>query len=691
MLFLIFAFWIKCIFSYYLDFNLGANGFLQNVILLFNPLATIVLLLSLGLYFRNTRVACLVMTAIYFIDSIFLYSNVLYYREFTNFISLNTIISSSKAIKSLGPSIFNSIKYYDFIYLADFLIVAIVIFIMFSKSKLFIWRKLSAVAWTSFGLMLFTCNLAISEMNRPQLLGRLFDQTYIVKYLGLNTFFVYDSIKTVNSDRVRKNTGSNSIDGPLEYQQEYYAKPNAKYFGVAKKKNIIVIHLESFQQFLINFKVNGQEVTPFLNSLYSDDNTLAYENFFHQVGQGKTSDAETMLETGLFGLPEGSFFPQLGPNNTFQAAPAILSQKQNYTSAVFHGNVASFYSRDKVYPNFGYNYFFDQKSFVTSGNSNIGFGIKDKLMFAQSIKYLEQLQQPFYAKYITVTNHYPFDLPSEDNDGFTTTSTNNNVINNYFLTAHYLDNALREFFDYLKKSGLYNKSMIVLYGDHYGISNDKNPDLVPLLGYSGTEWSEFNNTQLQRVPFMIHMKGLKGGIKDTYDGEIDVLPTILHLTGINSKKYLQLGQDLLSSEHSQIVPFRDGSFVTPEYTAIKKGKAIYDVYSNSDGSKIDLSENPGLTSDVNEWGRQVDQRLKISDKINNQNLLRFYTPIGFTPVDPNDKKYNYQTQLDRLLQTRDNLGNGSTSLYSQNDNNSSTNLYDSNAPELDQSSIESLK
>lgn len=233
--------------------------------------------------------------------------------------------------------------------------------------------------------------------------------------------------------------------------------------------------------------------------------------------------------------------------------------------------------------------------------------------------------------------------------------------------------------------------MIVLYGDHYGISNDKNPNLAPLLGYSDTEWNEFNNTQLQRVPFMIHMKGLKGGIKDTYGGEIDVLPTILHLTGINSKKYLQLGQDLLSSEHSQIVPFRDGSFITPEYTAIKKGKDIYDVYSNSDGSKIDLSENSELSSDVNEWGNQVDKRLKISDKINNQNLLRFYTPIGFTPIDPNDRKYNYQTQLDRLLKTRDNLGNSSTSLFSQNNDNSSTNLYDSNAPELDQSSIEGFK
>lgn len=546
---LVIIFWLKNIFSYYLDFSLGVQGIIQNFILLINPLATITILLSLGLYFRNSKIAYIFMTAVYLIDSIFLYSNVLYYREFTNFISLNTITSSAKAIKSLGPSILNSMKYYDFIYLLDLPIIVIVVGLIIFKKKLDVLRKLNALAWTTFGIMLFSLNLALAEMNRPQLLTRLFDQTYIVKYLGLNSFFVYDSIKTINSDQVRKNATATGIDGPLNFQQANYAMPNSKYFGVARKKNIIVIHLESFQQFLINFKVNDQEVTPFLNSLYSNKNTLSYSNFFHQVGQGKTSDAETMLETGLFGLPEGSFFPQLGPSNTFQAAPAILNQKQGYTSAVFHGNVGSFYSRNKVYPNFGYNYFFDQSSFNSSENSDLGFGLKDKLMFAQSIKYLEQLQQPFYVKYITLTNHYPFDLPIEDNDGFVTTQTNNNVVNNYFLTAHYLDNALKEFFAYLKKSGLYKRSMIVLYGDHYGISNDKNPDLTPLLGYSESQ-PEFNNAKLQRVPFMIHMDGLKGGIKDTYGGEIDILPTILHLVGIDKELFAVRSRSIIKRTYS---------------------------------------------------------------------------------------------------------------------------------------------
>ncbi|WP_153057237.1 sulfatase-like hydrolase/transferase, partial [Streptococcus suis] len=125
--------------------------------------------------------------------------------------------------------------------------------------------------------------------------------------------------------------------------------------------------------------VNGveHEVTPFLNSLYHSSSTLAFSNFFNQVKAGKTSDAETMIETSLFGLNQGSFMVQYGGSNTQQAAPYILSQNGGYTSAVFHGNAASFWNRNNTYKQWGYNYFFDQSYFskATAENS-FQYGLK---------------------------------------------------------------------------------------------------------------------------------------------------------------------------------------------------------------------------------------------------------------------------------------------------------------------------
>lgn len=689
MTLLIFFLWIKTIIAYYLDFSLGVSDPLQHLILIINPIATAVILLSIALYINKPKISYIVMGIIYVLESALLYGNILYYREFSDFLSFNTIAGVSKVSKGLGGSAANLGQAHDFIYGLDFIIIAILLLTHYIKIDDRPMRKLTAIATTLLGVFLFSFNLAIAESNRPQLLGRTFDRAYIVKYLGLNTFLAYDSIKTVQNNQVRSEAVGTDMDDVLSYINQNYAKPNQAYFGKAKGKNIIVIHLESFQHFLINDKVNGQEVTPFLNSLYNDKNTMSFDNFYHEVGQGKTSDAENMLETSLYGLPEGSLFSKLGSDNTFQAAPAILGQKEGYTSAVFHGNIGSFWNRDNVYKNMGYNYFFDSSYFNKTSDSSLEYGMKDKLMLSESAKYLEQLQQPFYAKFITVTNHYPFQLPDEDNDGFQAPDTSNSAVNNYFLTAHYLDNSLKEFFDYLKSSGIYDNSMIVLYGDHYGLSNSQNPELAPLLGVDANNWTDFNNSQMQKVPFMIHMKGLKGGINHTYGGEIDVLPTILHLAGINTKQYVQLGSDLLSKQHNQIVPFRNKNFITKNYTVLKDSDGNPEVFKNSTGEQINLDQNPDLKKKISKWQQYVNDKLKLSDTINNKNLLRFYTPTSFTPVDP--KNQSYQNEIQKLVQTRNTLGLKSTSVYSQNNNKSTTTLYNTNAPELngDRSVIDS--
>ncbi|WP_125712888.1 LTA synthase family protein [Companilactobacillus kedongensis] len=689
MTLLIIFLWIKSVIAYYIDFSLGATDPLQHLIMIINPIATAVILLSLALYINKTLISYIVMGIVYILETILLYANILYYREFSDFISFNTIMGVSKVSKGLGNSAMNSAAPHDFIYWIDFIVIALLFISHFIKLDKRPIRKLTAAATTILGVMLFSFNLMLAESNRPQLLGRTFDRAYIVKYLGFNSFLAYDSIKTAQNNQVRSSAVGTDMDTVLQYTNNNYAAPNPVYFGKAKGKNIIIIHLESFQQFLINMKVNGQEVTPFLNSIYSDKSTMSFDNFYHEVGQGKTSDAETMLETGLFGTSEGSFFQSLGGDNTLQSAPAILSQKEGYTSAVFHGNVGSFWNRDNVYKNMGYNYFFDESYYNQTDNSNTGYGMKDKLMLSESVKYLEQLQQPFYAKYITVTNHYPFELSDEDNDGFVKPDTNADTVNNYFLTAHYLDNSLKEFFNYLKDSGLYDNSMIVLYGDHYGISDDKNPDLAPLLGYDADSWNDFNNSQLQRVPFMIHMKGLKGGINHTYGGEIDVLPTIMHLAGINTQNYVQVGSDLLSKQHKSLVAFRNKTFVTAKYTVLKGNNGKPEVYNNKTGELIDLENDPKLKGQVKKWQQEVNQKLKISDVTNNKNLLRFYTPTGFTPVDP--KNYSYQDEIQQLIKTRNKLGLKSTSVYSKNGNQSTTPLYNTDAPEIgdDRTNIDS--
>jgi len=63
----------------------------------------------------------------------------------------------------------------------------------------------------------------------------------------------------------------------------------------------------------------------------------------------------------------------------------------------------------------------------------------------------------------------------------------------------------------LKASGLYDNSMVILYGDHYGISNSRNQALAPLLGEDPETWNSYNDDMMQRIPLMYHIPGTTNG------------------------------------------------------------------------------------------------------------------------------------------------------------------------------------
>ena len=80
---------------------------------------------------------------------------------------------------------------------------------------------------------------------------------------------------------------------------------------------------------------------------------------------------------------------------------------------------------------------------------------------------------------------------------------------------------------------------------------------------------------------------------------------------------------------------------------------------------------------------RVNTELSFSDELNEQNLLRFYNPSGFTPVNPKD--YNYQNGFQKELGTETELGKKSTSLYDKLKKKSTQSLYKTDAPELNHS------
>lgn len=662
-------FWIKTYLTYITKFNLGVVGSMQNFLLLINPLPTAILLIGIGLFFKG-RKSYWIMVIIDFLLSLWLFSNILYYREFSDFLSTSIIKTSGSTSDNLGKSIAGITKGTDFLVFLD--VVIIVLLIAFKVFKIDVRRLKLKVSLLIEGLavVLIGTNLTMAQKDRSGLLTRTFDNNYIVKYLGLNAFAVYDGVKTAQNNAIMAKANHSDLKTVQSYIKKNYIAPNPEYYGVAKNKNVLVIHLESFQQFLIDYKWHGKEVTPNLNKLYHANDTISFDNFFNQVGQGKTSDAEMMLENSIFGLQSGSAMSSYGTSNTFESAPAILGQKAGYTSAVMHGGAGSFWNRDNAYKSFGYDYFMPLSYYQNKKGYYLGYGIKDKLFFDQSIKYMEHLPQPFYLKMITVTNHYPYDLDKK-NQSIDKTDTGDKTVDGYVQTAHYLDQAIGELMSYLKKSGLEKNTLIMLYGDHYGISGNHHKASAQLLDKDS--FNNFDNLQFQRVPLMFHMPGLKGGINHTYGGEIDVRPTLFNLLGINDQNMIQFGHSLLAKNAPQIVAQRNGDFITPKYSKVEGS-----YYYTQSGKRI-THPSKKVKAQLASISNTVTTELSLSDRVITGNLLRFYKPDGFEYVKRKNYSYKKSDSLKRLKKAEKKNKN---SVWYQNGKKTTQSDFKTDAPEL---------
>lgn len=162
---------------------------------------------------------------------------------------------------------------------------------------------------------------------------------------------------------------------------------------------------------------------------------------------------------------------------------------------------------------------------------------------------------------ITLSSHNPFGLP-EYLQEIELEPQDENIVGRYIQSVNYADRCLSEFFDELKEAGLYDNSLILIYGDHFGLARADEAVRSVVSEWLGRDYTY---DDLLRVPFIIHMPGTD--INETVSisgGQIDVLPTVSYLLGIEELDTLYLGQNLLTAE-SGFAPFQmhmiKGSFI----------------------------------------------------------------------------------------------------------------------------------
>lgn len=598
LLLAIIVLWLKTIMVAIFGFNFQLYSLIDVLLILLSPIGSIMLIMSFSFFMKERLHKGMFFLALTLTTGL-LYGDLLYYRFYSDFVTV-PILFQFKNVGGLGPSTFELMSAWDLLLFADLIIIGWMVWkknFSIAVSKVFKTRYF----WSMAAIILLSFTLSI--WKTPHLFSTSYDRENMVKSIGLFHYHGFDIATAVGAPFKRALASETDAVAAMNYS-ESFEKDQSALSGIAKGKNLVLISMESTQNFVINQRVNGEEITPFLNDLIKD--SIYFDSVYDQTAQGKTSDAEFMVDTSLYPLPSGSVFVRK-PDNIFHSLPYLLKTKGGYYNTIFHGNDASFWNREQMYDSLGYDRYFSKTDYNVTEENSVNYGIKDIYFFQQTVPLLEELPQPFYSRLITLTNHFPFLLDEED-QYIAEAETNEGVVNRYIQTVRYQDEALKQFFDRMQKAGLYENTIFVLYGDHYGISAKYEGGLYELLDM---EPNVVNHVELQKIPVIIHIPGEEGKRISTIGGEIDIRPTILNLLGIQDNEAPSFGHNLLIREPDHPVIFRDGSFVSQQY--IFKDNICY---QKENGTEAEIEACAPYIDTVRE-------ELQLSDEVITGDLLRF--------------------------------------------------------------------
>lgn len=323
-----------------------------------------------------------------------------------------------------------------------------------------------------------------------------------------------------------------------------------EYTGIFKDKNLIFITAESF-----SFNIIDEDLTPTLYKMTKEG--ITFSNFYTPIYYASTSDGEYTNLTGL--LPkEGTWSYIASKNKEFPYTYAKVLKEKGYDTYSYHNGIYNFYDRNKVMPNLGYDKY-----------TGCGNGLEKKIncelwpqsddeMFNKTFDDYKNSKK-FMTYYMTISGHLSHNF--NDNDMAKKHKDKvkdleySEAVKAYISATIDLDNALESLLESLKKNDKLDDTVIVLVPDHYpyGLSDEELNELKPIT----TAYDKYKSG------LIIYNSDTKGKKIDKYSSNIDILPTILNMFGINYDSRVIIGKDIMSNSDGIII-FNDRSFLTDQ-------------------------------------------------------------------------------------------------------------------------------
>ncbi|WP_082063315.1 LTA synthase family protein [Paenibacillus sp. IHBB 10380] len=559
-----------------------------------------------------------------------LYSDLVYYRYFQDFITIPVLFQTGQ-VSSLGESIRSLLFFSDLFFFIDWILFIPYVIITFMKRRQTQYSMYStSFATTSRvsgtirgramkGVLTFVLGFVLTfgpiKFYSETWAKGLFEGNWwnmaLYNVTGLIGFHGYDIYRYSKEYLGPEPTlPEEEITKVKEWFDQRNTNPTTtnQLFGKYKDSNVIVIQVEAFMNFMIGQSINGQEITPNFNKLMNE--SMYFSNYYHQTGQGRTSDADFSSHSALHPLPSGSVFVRY-PDHKYDILPAILQEK-GYATNAFHAYDSSFWNRYTMYKAMGYDRFYSKKDFTM--DESLGWSLGDKSFFKQSLDDMQEIKQPFYSFLITLSSHHPYVIPKGKQE-LDVGEFTGNIFGDYLQSIHYVDSALGQFVEQMKDQGLWDNTILYVYGDHDNSIKEKEY----YEQFLGRGLNDLDMRQIMnQVPLLVHLPdGSEAGTYPDVAGQLDMMPSILHLLGIDTTSYHIMGNNLFNGQERSVT-LRTGDHTDSNVYYIPSADGVFD-----NGSCYDLrTRQMTKVGSCRAGFDQGKQELHISDQVIQYDLIR---------------------------------------------------------------------
>lgn len=546
--------------------------------------------------------------------SILLWGDHIYYSYSNNVLSVAQItnLQYGDEITKTLPLV---LQLRQILYLIDLLILLILFLTKFiqleKEEKNTNQQKLAKLMMGMIGIIIF-CLVGVEYVEKGK--EKSYNKDLQIKESTIFGYHIYDIENAINlKKQAPYKTKQEMLKDYKELKQQdqkKYGEQEKELKGISKDQNVIILQLESVQEFVLHQKINGKEITPNLNQFLAENLEITD---MHMQSYSTTADSEHSTITSLYPMENGMSFSKYY-TNTYDDIFKIFHEA-GYNTSYMHGNYPYFWNRGNVYGRLSIDHL-ELKEQFEDLSENINGDLSDELFYRQAVQKLKQYEGPYFSYIVAASSHTPYTLEGLQDRNKVTIDVGeyqDTYFGNYLEAVNYADYAFGVFLKELKKEGLYENTTILVFGDHNGLTM-YNEEMLEFLKEINPDLNEVD-TKLNytRVACGMKLPGIKQEKLEKPVNKLDIKPTMTYLC--NLEDGFSLGSNFF--EKKDFVCLNNGRIITKQY--------YYDEiwYDRQTGEELEIENlEENKQKELIEKRIHMKTELDISLSISIHNLLK---------------------------------------------------------------------